>query len=279
MILVLVLPPALADIPASCVEPVSLAGFDARLDDAERAFAGLRVEAFGDTMDQVALELPCLAEPLTPLAAGRYHRLQGLRQFVAQNEERAVQSFAAARSADPEASFSEALLPSGHAVRQLYATYPLENGAYSAAWPAVEGELRFDGQVTLDRPSSWPTVFQVVDPRGQATTTAYLFPDDPLPRYDALVPEPPPVAALPWIHTRAQLRFSAASLGSGLAAGGLYAAALASRRTFDDLDHPDWGAEELRRQRGLTNGLVAASGVVGAVAVGTGVTAVFAGRW
>ncbi|MCB9763429.1 MAG: hypothetical protein H6739_26920 [Alphaproteobacteria bacterium] len=259
----------------SCAGDRSAEDISALVDQAEQSFGDFDVEGFGEALDEASLVLPCLAEPLPPALAARYHRAQGLRQFVAESEDRAARSFAAARTIEPEYSFPETLLPKGHAVRQLYVAVPLENGETETLPHPKEGELLLDGTAGDARPMSWPVILQHVDDAGAVQVTAYLYPEDALPPYEM---KRPPIAALPFIKTRAQLGFSAGAIGGAVAAGALYGAAAAARGDFD-APHRDWSLGQFQGQQGKTNGLVVASGAVGVLAVGSGAMAVVSGRW
>ncbi|MCB9742841.1 MAG: hypothetical protein H6740_09585 [Alphaproteobacteria bacterium] len=269
----------LAHAQSSCRGAWSVAELENTLDSAEAAFKDLEVEAFGEAIDDVVLQLPCLTEPVSPALASRTHALIGLRQYTAGEESRAAQAFAAARRADPSAELLAGLLPEGHEVYELTVSLPLENVELVEIYPASEGELRFDGRASLQRPDSWPTLMQHVVEGEPVRDTVYLYPGEALPDYGALIPDPPPIAALPFIRTKAQLGFAGGALAGGLAAGGMLLAARSTGAVFDGERSTSIQVDSLPGQRALTNGLTVGAGVAGGLAVGAGAMAVVSGRW
>lgn len=262
-LLLLLLAVPSASLAADCVERVDVEAFSARIGEAETAFGELRVPDFFRATDEAAFLLECLGQPVSLDVAGRYHRLQGLRLYVAQDEEEAVLSFAAARSVAPGLTLPETLVPPGHELRELYARFPLENGKTWRVPRPAEGRLLFDGQESTERPTTWPTVVQLEDGSGQVTETAWLRPRDAMPAYRIAAMEPGGKARTP---------VKGALLGTGavatIGAGFLYGLAAASAASFDQ-DHPDWTSEDLSRHRSRTNSLVLASAALGGAAVVT----------
>ena len=92
--------PAFAEAP--CSAAASRADLRGALQRAESAFGDLDVETFTSSMDDAIFMVPCVHETLDSAEIARFHRLQGIRQFVANQEDRAVQSFAAARATEPD---------------------------------------------------------------------------------------------------------------------------------------------------------------------------------
>ena len=248
---------------AVCAEPVAIETLETRLADAEAAFADLRVEDFRVAADETALLLECLSAPVTVELAGRFHRLQGLRLFVARDEEDAVRAFAAARSVAPGLPLGDDLVPPGHELRDLWEHFPLEDGRTETVGRPAAGRLLFDGTETNQRPQAWPTIVQLEDDAGVLTDTAWVRPKEALPVY----------RVSPFDEGgKARKPVKGALLGTGavatIGAGFLYGLAAASAASFDQ-DHPDWTSEDLSRQRTKTNSLVFASAATGGVAVVT----------
>ena len=272
--------PSLAFAADPCQTPISAEAMRAALTQAESAFSALDVERFTTTMDDVAFEVPCLSEPADAALAGRLHRLQGIRQFVAQDEQLASEAFAAARAADPSYALPTWLVPDGHAIRDLYGRLPLENGSFDELSPPSVGALAFDGVQGLRRPTSWPTLVQVLDAEGRPVSTAYLFPGDAMPTYDASPTLASAPARTPSRRPGRKVGFTlvGATAAGGVAAGLLYGLASASAADFER-DQPDWDAADLKAHRARTNDLVAASGALAATAAGCALTATFIVRW
>lgn len=258
---------------AGCPEVVDTSRFTAELALADARFAAMDGASFAATMDEASFLVPCLGEVVGPELASHYHRLQGLRLFMTRNEERAMQAFAAARSAVREAELPLDLVPEGHAIRELWAT--ADPSGPSTAVPApVDGWLGFDGVPGDRRPQTRPTLVQVVTSDGRVEATAWLEPGDPLPAYAAVAPVPTVAAR----HgTRGPLL-----IGGGAAAvlgGVLYGIASSRAAGLDDPQPADVTIDDLRATQRTTNTLVVASAVAGGVSVATVGTAVVVGRW
>lgn len=248
-------------------ESISAQDFAEILDQAEAAFSDFDGALFQDSMDRAAFALPCLDSVISPADAARYHQLQGIRQFSAAEEERSAEAFAAARSTVPELALSETLVPPGHAMLELYASIPLENGGSEAVPVPTQGAVLMDGSPAQSRPTSWPTVFQLQDAEGQVTNTSYLLPGDALPAYEGVLPELPPLASIQWIKSKRQLRLLGGGTALALAAGGTYALGAYNAAIYEQ-DQPNWDSEAFRSHERKTNGLVLGSAGMGLAAMG-----------
>lgn len=193
-----------AGVPDGCAAAVPIAAWSAGLDAAESAFAHLDAVAFDTGMHRAELDLPCLAEPLPPVQAARWHRLVALRLYGRGDEAGARLALAAARAADPFGVLPAALLPPGHAARALELAATGLDGATHAR-PPRRGALVFDGQYGLGRPTERPVVCQLVV-SGEVRSSTYLAPGQPLPPYRAAVFSP-------------GVRLGLGGIGLGLAAG------------------------------------------------------------
>lgn len=257
VLLASVLPSAAA---ATCPDE---AGADVLRDDlraAEAAYTELDVDGFTRSVDAAAILLPCLEEPIGPDLAAWYHRVFGIRLYVARDGGRAAEALAAARILDPDHTFSEDLLPIGHPIRSRYEAVDPESGLTRRVAEPLSGQLLFDGIPGRERPSDRSTIVQLVDEAGEITATSYAFTTDPLPPYAA--------KAMP---RRGPFKPNIPSLvvaGSATAVAlGLYGGALASEAAFKRTG-VDRDLEDLERLRRQTNGLVWSSVGVGAVALG-----------
>jgi hypothetical protein len=258
--------------PAVCPQPFPLRSLDDRLREAEVAWSALDLQHFNEVMDTIALDLPCVDAVVTPTSASRYHLLQGLRQYAAGDERRAVLAFAAARWADPRATVPTTLVPQGHVIHELFASLPID-GADTDRLPTPRRvQLFLDGTEHSSRPSEWPTLFQI---SGEHVETIYLLPDDATPIYPSVRP---PIAALPFIHSTPQLVFLSTWIGAAIGSGVLYAVATRSAASFEQ-DHPSWNRSDLEAQRGRTNTLVAVSAITGGVGATCVVLGAVSGRW
>lgn len=263
----------------TCPDVIPQARLRDALTAAETAMGQLDVESFLAAMDAVAFEMPCLGEVLDRATIARIHRLQGIHQFVANDEDRAAQAFAAARAIEPNYVLPTWLVPDGHALRGVYGLVPLEN-AQSVRLPAPRtGTLLIDGQEGLDRPTRWPTLMQVLNSAGQPMATAYLFPGDATPAY-AAAPDPiaSPASVVPAAPRRVGLALAGGALAAGAASGALYGLAAASAADMREA-HPDWDRDDLERARGRTNGMLVGSGAAAVAGLGLGSAALILVRW
>ena len=259
---------------SDCPAPATTIEVVVRLDAAEQAYADLDVEAFGRSLDEAALLLPCLSEPVTSTFAARLHRDMGLRLFVTREREMASRAFAASRFADENSTFSEDLIPAGHAIHALWETWDVSSGQFERVREPVSGRLLFDGVEGLERPKTWPALVQLLDAEDTVTISAYTFPEDPMPVYEG---KPLPVAEAGGGRSLSPKVVLLTSAGvSAIASGVLYTMAAGSAATFDEY-HSDWELADVKAQRRKTNTLVGVSVGAGLLAVGTGVGGAFVG--
>lgn len=260
---------------AACpAEPTSISEALAR---AEADFRDMDASAFRAGTDEILASTACLSGHVDATLAAQLHRVLGLRAFLDGREEAARLDFAAARTADPQYSFPETLLPRNHPIRAIYEAASTVPAAADPVLPPAQGHLEFDGQETLSRSRAWPTLAVLLDPSGAASQSAYLNPADPLFSYAVSA------GALAVNTTGPSPRRHGASLplivGAGvgaLAAGALYGAAAVSHASFFDPATPD---AEIPGLQTRTNTLFYSSVGTGVLAVGAGVGAFVMGRW
>ncbi|MFZ5479316.1 MAG: hypothetical protein ACOZNI_21300 [Myxococcota bacterium] len=244
---------------ADCLALTHAADLAARLDAAEAAYVATEEEAFERALQEAALFLPCTAEPIPPELAARYHRFEGLRLFAAGDTAAATAALRAARVLDPRYRFPDEILPPNHTLRRAYDGLELAEGATRRAIPPRGGAaLYFDGVKSLDRPEERASVLQIVGDDGQAVTTRYLYPGQPLPPYEK-VPQ-------------ARNRLLAGSAVAVVAASVTYGLAWRAHDRFYD--------EDAELSRGRLEGLqqetvvfTVASGALFTVGLGGGVAA------
>ena len=232
--------------------------------------------------------LPCVEEPFTAPDAARYHRVEGLRFYLAADEDQARTYFAAARFAQPDYKLPTSLVPAGHPAQQLY------DGAdsFTTATEVVAaplGGLTFDGRASLDRPATRPTIVQVLNEGGGVVVTALLEPGDPMPTYEEAPAEeskpvePKPVEPTlsteiveqpaPPQPTNSSRRAVLALSGAGLAAGGaLFAVSGWAYSQYDQCEDQDTAC--LTKYESLNHGLIIAGGVTTGLSLTTGVVGV-----
>ncbi|MFZ5476881.1 MAG: hypothetical protein ACOZNI_08920 [Myxococcota bacterium] len=181
--------------PAGCPRAQSDASVRAIVDRAERAFTAMDADAFLAAEGELRAAVGCVDQPLPLPTVSAVHRVAGIAKYVRQDTALARAAFAAARTADPEYRLPEALVPSDHQIREEYVARVRDDRDDLA--PPFEGSFWFDGAEGLARPTSRPTIAQLVGPDGTVARGAYLWPDDPLFAYDVAgepVAEAPPAS-------------------------------------------------------------------------------------
>lgn len=201
--------------------PVGAADLEAHLSAAEAAYTALDGEGLAAALDGFSLDLPCLAEAVTPALAARWHRDLALLAWGEGREADARAELAALARLQPGVPLPLALVPDGHALHGILAeSHPAPPVAVP---PAAHGELSFDGIRAPSRPAE-PTVFQWVD-GAVVRRTERLKPGAPLPDYDHAGREPAPDGARRrhWEWVAVAGGAGALSLaGAGLAAHGFH---------------------------------------------------------
>ncbi|MFT7518593.1 MAG: hypothetical protein ACI9MC_000725 [Kiritimatiellia bacterium] len=234
------------------------------VEQAMLTFQNADLDGFLRQSNTVEEQVACLRDQPSAAVMAAVHRTLGLRAFIERRNERAASAFRAARSLDGSFSWSNDVLPEGHPARTLYDEAVDGGGGETVPEPA-EGELRFDGQVTLERPTQRATIFQrsVKDHYADA---AYVWPGQPLPTY------PLPSAG----GGKLRVVLGAGAAGALLTSGVLYgiAASNASKYRDAEVDYPN--GPKLRRS---ANNMVVASGIAGITAVGLGTGFALAGRF
>lgn len=280
---------------ADCPAPVAVDELQARLDEAESAYADLDVDGLTAASDTFVLMLPCLAEPAPPELAARTHRTFALLRWGEGREDEARRSLAALRRIQGDAALPDTLVPPGHPLHGALAgatpggTVPLD--------PPADGQLLFDGAAALARPEDEPTLAQWARQDGTIGWSVLARPGAALPDYGAVAPEPEPppapepVAAAPEpapvpLPEPAPRRSSglstalfATSAATAVGAGALYGGAWAANRSFFTYEPPAGtsGADAVAalESRQATAGALTAGAIsLGVVALGAGVTGV-----
>lgn len=201
---------------AAC--PAPPAEVEAGIVRVEQAFAALDAEGVRAEGERLEVLAACLDRPIPPALAARLHGTEGVVAFVAGDPDRAATAFAAARRVDPAWTPDPTLIPKGHPIRALAVSIDPGTWAPERVVAPARGELLFDGEAATARPGGVPTVAQwVVD--AAVVSGGYVWPDAPLPPYDAAgggTPTPARPAAHPvvaWLGLGgASLAASATSL-------------------------------------------------------------------
>ena len=188
---------SLVSAETDCSTRIPNSMFAKKLDAIETSLKNRDLPQMTQKMEQTTESIPCLAQPLTPTLASKYHRLAGIYHFINKEQDLAGVYFISARTAMDESEISTDVFPEGHILHSLYSdaspisdTDPIE--------PPLKGDLIFDGVSQSARPLFRPTIFQHVA-GGKAHVSVLISSDDqPLPAYDtessSPVAEEPPAA-------------------------------------------------------------------------------------
>lgn len=245
-----------------CFQEVTSDRVDDVLEAAEAAYGeGDEVGFEASIQESSAFVVPCMAEVVTQPVAARLHRVVGLRAFLGKEEARWRPALTASRFLDPDGTWAESVLPSGHALRvalgEMAPTPPRTKGVP----PPKVGAFFFDGVDTLARPVDRPTLLQIADDDGRIVRTMYLHADEGMPAYD-----------------RKPVLRTALAVTSGVTAAafaGLFGGGSAVRGAYFQTDPADDAA--LDQQRSIAAGLGGTGIAFGIVAVGTGIAAAVVG--
>jgi hypothetical protein len=248
---------------APCATPTSVPALRDAIDRANGAYASLDLPGFETAVESARSTLVCLDAVVPPSLAAGLHRTEGLAAFIASDPVRASAAFGAARRLEPTWRFPADAIPEGNPVLDAYGALDVAALGFVEVDPPPSGTLRIDGQPTRRRPTDVPIVYQWLDRDGAVATTAYLWPEDPLPAADV------PLGSAAATHPRrgAMLIVSGAT---ALASGALYGSAALTHRTWAD---PATDRGKLDGLRATNNGLVIASGLALGVSLGTGTVA------
>jgi len=274
---------ALAQDAPACERPLPTTELSTRLERVETAFAAADEAAFQTALGEFERSLPCVDEVLPSPIVARVHRAVGLGAFFAVQPERATRAFAAARALEPDFRFAEKVSPPGGPLDKEYLGIDLASRQTLAPGIAAAGSLVVDGQAGGERARDWPALVQVVGEGAAVLTTAYLWPEEPLPLLAAApVAVPEGAAVVPPqpkpTRERKPARVALAS-GAGVAlAGALASWAVAGGAARDYQDNPH-SLDELETLRTQANTWTAVAWGAGAVALGGGVGAVLIARW
>ena len=227
---------------AACTFNASLDLLESNIQAAQTAYVGLDVGEFQRAMTEVDYLLPCLTEPVSPQLAAELHRIRAIGQYVDGKREAVAASLSAARSLEPDYSFSTDVLPEGFELRLMYeATVPSTEGSRLPR-PGRDTTLYIDGSAARLRPDR-AALLQIAGASG-VSDSHYLLPAEPLPDY-------------PGVDRRRNTLLTSALI-TGAASLTLYGGAWISDQSLKGVAN----SEELDRTATRTNLLTAGSGVL-----------------
>jgi hypothetical protein len=264
---------------AACASPSTNAQLVAEMDRATELFGKLEVDGFQDASKKASTLLECLSEPVSRSTAASFHRVRGLALFLDRDSPAARRSFAAARAIEPAYTFPTDIVPTGNPILDDYTAVDASEGQTETIPEPKIGSVRVDGSGSLSRSKSVPAIIQLLDGRGAVAHTVLLQPDAALPDFLTSAEQVAPVkpdSSEKTAKKGPKVPLLASAVAGLVVAGGLYGGSFGTRAAYEG----STTLEELNSRRGLTNGLVIGSGVVGALAVGAGATSfVLSGRF
>ncbi len=248
---------------ADCPYPLPVSAVDAALAGMEATW-GADMTAFAKGLDDARASLRCVATPLPPATAARFHRMEGLAAYVARDSDRTAKSFAAARALDPDYTFPTEMVPAQNPLRVAYDGSVAGTATVVAPAPKPPYILWIDGTQTRALPETRAAVVQVQKGDGAVVDSSWVLPGQRLPDY-------PRASA----GSRVPVLIGAGVLAAG--AGTLWALGAGARTsTFEAVPLT---TEERAGRQDLANTLGYATIGVGAAAVLTGAGAFVFGRW
>ncbi len=172
-----------------CDEGVSVDAFEQTADGALRAFGKEGEGALNAHFKRLAADLKCVAEPLTPGAAARYHRLVAILSWTGEKPERARLAAQAAAALDPGYTAPGYVLDEGDPLREVLEAPASEVSSVDV--PVGDGlVLLIDGRERSRRPEGRPFVAQLVQD-GRVVWNRYLPPTGKVPLSVDLDEAPP----------------------------------------------------------------------------------------
>ncbi len=253
MIALMILATSIAS--AQDCQPVSAERVSSTMQQALIDFATLDEESFGIATQQVQDQLTCLDEILMPPNAAAFHRLMGLQAFFDGQDEAAVMSFRAAMHIEPEYTLPAKIAPEGGKLHRLWLEAKDGPSPYVGLFRAPGGMYAWvDGAEGTTQAEDLPSIVQYGIDTDDVSWTAYLQPGELPPTTMpgvglTVTPAPEPVVASADAPTaRPDLvdaaapektksggrgGLIAATVVSGVMAGGLYGGANYMRGEYD----------------------------------------------
>ncbi|TNE91658.1 MAG: hypothetical protein EP330_04805 [Deltaproteobacteria bacterium] len=247
-----------------CKQPVQHEELEEAFTAAEASYMDLDPEGFRDKVNEIsALLLPCVEDAIGPQLAARYHRDLALQLSVVGDEPGALGALQAAKNADPEYVFDDAMLPADHPLRVAYEAMEVDDSGRNVPEPK-SGSIAFDGVNGRFRPET-PVVFQRFDATGRATDTLYLGVGDSLPTYRAIPRQ-----------RNLLIGCAGGALGASVTT---WALAMGQRGSmYKNARDPAFAADKLDAKRAAANGLTVTSTLLFGASVGCGTGAYLIGE-
>lgn len=204
----------------ACETHIDAASLLESLGKAEEAFTQVDVQGFLGAMGALETGVRCAEEAVPASVVARMHRMWAFKAFADRDGDKSRKAFAAARRLDPAYQLPPAI-PAKHPLREAFDGMPAELSGTTSLAPAGQGnKIYFDGRPGLERPVDQPVYAQIIDSKGLAVVSGYLWPGDPMLPYVEATPEelagPGPSRDVNWLvdlHVGARLPLGALGIG------------------------------------------------------------------
>lgn len=160
-------------------QPVSAERVSSTIQQALLDFATLDEDSFDAAAQQAFDELPCLDEVLLSPNAAAFHRLMGLRAFFAGQDEAAVMSFRASLNIEPDYELSSKIAPKGGKLHRLWLESQDGPSPYVGLFRTPGGMYAWvDGAEGALQAEDLPSIVQYGITEDSVSWTGYLQPGE-----------------------------------------------------------------------------------------------------
>ena len=166
---------------SDCPMPIPAEIFDSQLSDVQKALDSKSLNQLSSRFAELEKQVVCLAQPLTPKQAGRYHLIKGVTLWIGKENTQAKLYFSAAKASSSRVSIPKQVFPPGHEIQETYASAPSLSETQDVYVPGYT--FYFDGSETTYRPMYRPTIVQIGDDESEdeISWSLLLLPGDPMP--------------------------------------------------------------------------------------------------
>jgi len=174
---------------AGCSNALSTSEIATALRSAEEGYGSANPEQVKDNAAIALSALPCIQTEVPPSLVVQLHRVMALSSKLEGNVDRTRTAFAAARHVSENQLYQDPSLPEhivpadrSFPIWSDFEAIPLSTRITTPMQaPGAETQIRLDGALSLERPTTWPVVYQSINQDGSVLQTQYLWPEDPAP--------------------------------------------------------------------------------------------------
>ncbi len=160
-------------------QPVPVERLSSTMQQALIDFATLDEDSFSAATQQAQADLPCLGEILLPPTAAAYHRLMGLQAFFDGQDEIAVDSFRASLHIEPGYQLPSKIAPEGGKLHRLWQQAVSGPNPFESSFTAPGGMYTWvDGAEGTVQAEDLPSIVQYGIDMDEVRWTAYLAPGE-----------------------------------------------------------------------------------------------------